>query len=388
MSLTDTIDGNLDGQHIRIVHCFLHQLQQNPEIIIRIFQQHILPLDQLQQAVLRFQMELFITGNRLIRSVVHILPHGFRQVVSHAVHIVQSQRRSGGKYLGSADLVAVNEILRNQGLAPAPDFHPDRGEVLALSQSLLHCLQIIPCLHFFFLKVDVSTPGNSKNSLVHHRVAHKNLVDEFLDNILQKDELRLFLAEINHPVQHLRQGNDAQNQLFLALQHRRNIQFLVVQVRKRMMLVNNLRRQHRQNALLEHILQASILLLGQLVDIGMADALFQKLAAEIGKYPVTLAIQLPYRIKYGIQLLPCRHEALVVHLLGIHGLQAQEATYSHHKELIQVAGEYLHEFQPFAQRHAAVLCLLQHALVKFQPGQLPVLSVAGYKFLAILCTWL
>ena len=119
----------------------------------------------------------------------------------------------------------------------------------------------------------------------------------------------------------------------------------------------------------------------------MADALLQKLAAEVGKYPVTLAVQLPNRIKDGIELFPCRHEALVVHLFGIHCLQAQQAAYPHHEEFIQVAGEYLHELQPFAQRHAAVLRLLQHTLVKFQPGQLPVLGVAGHKLLAVLCTW-
>ena len=143
------------------------------------------------------------------------------------------------------------------------------------------------------------------------------------------------------------------------------------------MLVNNLRGKQWQDALLEILLQIAVLLLGQITDVYMANALFQQTAAEMVKDPVPLAVEFPHLVKDGMKLLPGSHVALVVPLSRVHGLQTQEAAYPHHKELIQIAGKDFHELQPLAERHGVVLRLLQHSFVEFQPAQLPVLGIAG-----------
>ena len=54
-----------------------------------------------------------------------------------------------------------------------------------------------------------------------------------------------------------------------------------------------------------------------------------------------------------------------------------EGPHPDHEELVQITGKDGGEFQTLQQGDALVPRLLQHPLVKAQPGQLPVLGVAG-----------
>ncbi len=192
----------------------------------------------------------------------------------------------------------------------------------AFADSLLHGFQIVPGLQFFLFQVDFRTAGNGKYRLVQHRIASKDPVNKLLNNIFQQDKFRLFLRKVYYPAQAVRQRNNAEDKLFLSLQYSRNIKLLVVQMWERMMLVNNLGSQYRQDTLLEIGFQIAVLLLGQVTNIPVANSLFQQAAAEIVKNPVPLAIKLPHLVEDGMKLLPGSHVTFIVPFVGIHGLQA------------------------------------------------------------------
>ena len=252
-----------------------------------------------------------------------------------------------------------------------------------LADGLFHSLQIVTSLYLFFLQIDFCTSSNGKNRLVQHRVACKNLVYKLLNNILQQNKFRLVLGEIYYPAHTVRQRNNTKNQLFLPLENSRYIQLFIIQMRERMMLIYNLRRQHWQDTILKNCFQLLILLFGQLMNIYMANALFQQLAAEISKNPISLNIQLPHLVKNCMKLFRSSHHAFIIPLFRVHSFQAQQTAYSNHKEFIQIAGKNLHKFQPLAKRHRAIISLLQHPLVEFQPGQLPILGIGCHQLLIL-----
>ena len=252
-----------------------------------------------------------------------------------------------------------------------------------LADGLFHSLQIVTSLYLFLLQIDFCTSSNGKNRLVQHRVACKNLVYKLLNNIFQQNKFRLVLGEIYYPAYTVRQRNNTKNQLFLSFEDSRYIQLFIIQMRERMMLIYNLRGQHRQNTILKNGFQLLVLLFGQVMNTYMTNALFQQLATEISKNSISLNIQLPRLVKNSMKLFRSSHHAFIIPLLRVHSFQAQQTAYSNHKEFIQIAGKNLHKFQALAKRHRAIISLLQYPLVEFQPGQLPILGIGCHQLLIL-----
>ena len=77
-----------------------------------------------------------------------------------------------------------------------------------------------------------------------------------------------------------------------------------------------------------------------------------------------------------VQLLGRRPAGFVVPVVGGHAGKVKQTAHPHHKEFVQIAGENGDEFQPLQGRDSRVGCLLQHAPVKAQPAQLPILGIS------------
>ena len=81
MALANSINGNTNGQHIRIVHSLLQQLKKNAKIIVRVTQQHILFFYQIKEVFPLLQMEFFLQAYRSIRGIIQLLLQGFGYIV-------------------------------------------------------------------------------------------------------------------------------------------------------------------------------------------------------------------------------------------------------------------------------------------------------------------
>ena len=110
---------------------------------------------------------------------------------------------------------------------------------------------------------------------------------------------------------------------------------------------------------------------GQVADVAGPQPLLQ-----LGDDLVLLLVQTGYRLEDGLELLGGGEAALAVHMGLLGQSHVVDGANPDHEELVQVAGENSGKFQPFEERDALVLGLLQHPLVETQPGQFPLLGIA------------
>ena len=89
---------------------------------------------------------------------------------------------------------------------------------------------------------------------------------------------------------------------------------------------------------------------------------------------VPLGLKLPDPLEDGLQLLLGGHAAAGVLLVRVFRVLVVQGPYPDPEEFIQVGLENGGEFQPLQQGRLRAARLLQHPLVKFQPGKLPVVK--------------
>ena len=230
----------------------------------------------------------------------------------------------------------------------------------------------------------------------------ENFGRHHLDGVLQQDELQPVARQLDDARALLRHGHQPQRHAFgskvfrlvglgrlvralrlrgflaqvdLLVQAHHNVQGSVFKMRKRVTRVDDLRRQKRQDVLLNVAQQEGALVVGEVFRAQMAYAALTQQAANLLEGPFLDGVELAAARVDRVELLGGRHVRLRVDDVLFHQGQVGQAAHAHHEELLQVAPEDGDEVQPLEQRHRFIGSLVEHALVEREPRQLAVLQV-------------
>ena len=159
------------------------------------------------------------------------------------------------------------------------------------------------------------------------------------------------------------------------LQIRHYIHLFIQQVGEGVVCVYNLGGQHGKDLLFEILLHKLPLLLLQFFKVQPTHTIRMELLLNLAVCLIPLFIKGGHCCIDGVQLFLGSHARFTVHRFIINRSHIIQAAHPYHKKLIQVTRENSDQFHPLQEVHALILCLLQHSLIKPEPGQLPVLCI-------------
>ena len=313
-------------------------------------------------------------GSRLDQGPLHV----HRQPGVQTEAVGQIQGRMGEEHLGLFQLQLGAEVLL--GVLPhfPLDFQPHRRQPQPLFQDFLHMLAVVGVfVQEPGVGVDVGVAGDADHRLFRDLVLLKNLVGEVEDHILHQNEPPLRRVHHKDPPRHRRHRNDPEDPVPLRPEGNGHIQLLVADVGEGVALVDDLGGQHRQDLPGEKVLHQPLLGLPQLAHGDVHQPRLGKLPVDPGKRLVPEQVQRhagPVNLR---QLLRRRHSRFVVAVVRGKEHVIDKAPHPDHEKLVQIAGEDRQKVKPFQQGRVGAVGLLQHPLVEFQPGKLPVLHTVA-----------
>ena len=253
-----------------------------------------------------------------------------------------------------------------------------RREAVALAQQLGHVVEEvgIVLVELLLVHADVGVAGDGDDRLLLDGVDLERLFHVRGDDRLRAHELRRRAGQHQDRRHDLGNVDDADHRLAVLRQQRRGVERLVLQVRKRVAAVDDLRRQQRADVFLIIIVHIGALAVGERFVGDLADAVDGQFAHQLAVDLVAPRDHRAHRLVDARELLRRRQPALVVHIVGREHVQVHEAAHADHEKLVQIAGKDGDKAQPLDQRHGGVRRLGEHALVELQPAQLAVLRVA------------
>ena len=224
------------------------------------------------------------------------------------------------------------------------------------------------------VQIDVRVPRHAEHHALQHVVHLKHRARVAEQQLLDQHIPPLPLGQRHHARQRSRHRDQPQQLVLLVPQQHADVQHLAAQVRKRMMAVHDLRREHGLYVQLEVLLQILLLHRRQCLHRGVAQPLLLQPALHLGKNLIALFVKRSRRRVDGAQLLVRGHAALAVHALLVHRRDVAQTAHADHIEFVQIAGKDRYKLHPLQQRHGLVLGLRQHARIELEPGKLPVLG--------------
>ena len=357
-----TVQGDLDGQHVRIVRRFVEQIHKGHDALEREAQEQILLLD-VRDILALLQSQIAVGPALLVLHLRCRLDAGTEG---------QIKGRVGHKDAVFRQSQIAHQIFLHRCGQLAVDLETDRKFGLALFQHVLHLLPGV-AVHGIGLLLQEYVgvardfdDGFAPHVLLlvqkGHEVAHQTFRQhDLLPSVDLKGDVRR--DPLQRHQDHLHVGAPAFRGDDIGLPVPQEGQFLVE--------VQDLRRQLVLDVA-EHLLAHQFVHLGHLPEIHDVDAGFDELALQF--FPDAVG-----------------HGALLRHLLldmddllgrgpsgdGIDHVRSQlgavgQDAHAHPVELVQVGLVDGQELQPFQQRNAGVRRLHQHPEVKFQPAHFPV----------------
>lgn len=207
-----------------------------------------------------------------------------------------------------------------------------------------------------------------------HRVPVEQLADEVEDQLLPEHERSRMAGHRDQPGHHpVGAGDDAHTALAtFGGQPGHSAELLVVQEGERLLPCDDHRREEGGDLPVKQLLQQLPVLRGEAAKVHQPDAVRLQLSHEPGVDPSLFLLQLLDQLQDSLHLLGAGHPGLVVPhgLAGVH--MGHQGTHPNHEKLIQIVLENSGKAQPLRQRHPGIPRLVQHPLIKTQPGQLPV----------------
>ena len=362
------VDGDLDRDHLRVRGGFLEQVQEGLHALIGIEEQHV----ALANLVPHGHVGVEIGGVfRLVGWIVEL---------RHAAQVVGvAERERAGTQEGLL-LAQVEHLLQQllQVAGLALHLQADRRQVVALAQELDHVLAEVRrvLVKLLLVVADVRVARDGDDGLLLDGVDLEDLAKVRQQHALRADKARLAAGQEQDGRHRVRHAHDAQERAVAVAQERGGVQGLVLQVRKGMVAVDDLRGEQGADLLLVIGLDVRLVLALQLLIGDVPHVVEAQLRHDLGKDRVAQADERAHGLVDHVQLLGGGFAALVVLRVRRHDGEVEQAPHADHEELVQVAGEDGDKAQPLHQGHRGVGGLLQHALVEFQPAQLAVLGVA------------
>ena len=139
--------------------------------------------------------------------------------------------------------------------------------------------------------------------------------------------------------------------------------------------VHDLWREDGKYLFLEIFLYILFLTLFQLFKIQTAHPIRMKLLLNFRVSFISFFIKRRHCLVNFFQLLRRCHSRTGIHRFRIGRCHIKKASHTNHEKLIQIARKNCHEFHSFQKGNGWILGFFQNSLIKFQPGQLSVLSV-------------
>ena len=152
-------------------------------------------------------------------------------------------------------------------------------------------------------------------------------------------------------------------------------------MRKRVVAVHNLRRQHGQHLFLKIFFYELLFLLLKLFKVKTAHTVGLELLFDLRIRLVALFVKRRHCPVDRVQLLHRRHPRSAVHFLIIHSCHIIKTAYPDHEKFVQIARKYGDKLHSLHERNTLISGFLQHSLVKPEPGQFPVLRIIQYFLL-------
>ena len=147
--------------------------------------------------------------------------------------------------------------------------------------------------------------------------------------------------------------------------------------------IHHLRGEDRLHLIPKPVLHLLALLGVHLLHRQPADVAGPQPAFQLLHHLVPLLVQVACRLKDGLKLLLRRLPGAAVNMGLLHQGHVIERAHPDHEKLVQIAGEDGGELQPFKEGDPLVPRLVHDPLVEAQPGQLPILSIAGVNHFAV-----
>ena len=262
---------------------------------------------------------------------------------------------------------------------PVPlDLQPHRGQAGALLDDLAHMLpEVLVDLIGLVLRADVGVPGDRRHRPGGDGELVKELVGVVGQDVLQQHVPQPPLLQPQEGRQARGDGDQAHGVPAPLPQGQNQPQPLVGQVGEGVVEVHHQGGQDGAHLVPEPPVHLLFLRPVQLVHRQPAHVAGAQPALQLGHHLVPLPVQGGDRLEDGLKLLGGGQAALGVHVLLLHQGHVGDGAHPDHEELVQVAGEDGGELQPLQEGDRLVPGLVQHTLVEFQPGQLPLLGVSG-----------
>ncbi len=316
-------------------------------------------------------------GRRLGRKVRVGDLEALGQLVGQAEHIAHLERRVAVVYLRTADAQAAAQLLDQVVRQAALYLQAHRRQAPALFKHLFHVRQVIAVdVEGLVLRADVGVARDLDDRRGLDLALPKHLAGVGHQDFLRQHIAHARAVQEHHRRQRLRHRDDAERRAPAALDAQHDVQHVVGQVRERVVHVDHLGRQHGQHVIYKIFIQELFVRPGERVRLAARHAEPAQRVLDLAEGLVALLIERRDRLEDFGELALGRPAALVVDVLLLHEGDIGQAADADHKEFVQVALEDGHEFQALVQRDAGVLRLLQHTLVKTQPGKLAVLCIA------------
>ena len=369
------IDGDFNGQDGGVVGGLLHQMEEWVHRVEGVEEQGI-PAENLGNHLLAP-----VEPGRPLGDILGVAQGGGAlrgQLALQGVHIPHGQGRFGEEHMLSGQVQPLAQIAQQLLRGMSLNLQPHGGKTGPLLEHLLHVLpEVLHDVIVLILRADVGVAGDRDDMLLLHLIGVKEGVGIGQDNLLGEQVPQPPLLQPEEGGQRLGNGDQAELPLPVPAEGEDDIQALGGQMGERMVAVHHHGREHRLYIVLKPALHLLALLAVQLLRLEGADIAGPQPLFQLGDNLVPLLVQGGHRLADGLKLLGRGQAAAAVHIVLLGQGHVVDGAYPDHEELVQVAGEDGGEFQPLHQGDALVPGLLQDPFIEPQPGQLPVLGIAG-----------
>ena len=372
---------DLDGEHVRIGRRLLQHAQEGIDRIVGEEEQAVSFLDLLDNGATEVELLGCARNEGGIAERTTLLD-------AHAALQTEGPVEVDGRivaiHLLLGELKALEQAGDEELLRLSLDLEAHGIETIALLEQPRDVQTVVALVirELLLVEADVGIARDRDDARFGSLVDIEDLLDVMGNELLGTHEMQRLVRIADDGRDVVGDGNDAEMLTAVLLaQKRRDVEFLVAKVREGMAFVDDLRGEDGTNALAIVIAGKLALLLGELVELELLEAMLLEVSDDLRVDLVALLDKRPDRCENGLELLAWRHVGLVLADVGRDDGEVHQTADAHHEELVEVRAEDADELESLEQRDARIEGLLEDAPVKLEPGKLAVLRVRVIEFL-------
>ena len=373
--LCQTIEGHLNGNHIRVICRLAQHIQEGTYTLIRIGKKLILFNDLRKQ---RF------------RLIQHRGPLGyppfkeeFRLMTQDILNIKNKGEIQGRFALKDhilVDLQIVFHLGQDLLVQVSGVFHPDGRQLPSLLDHLRHMIPVVQFLIIYLICIDIRISRNTDQRLTDDIISLEYTGKEMQDQFFRKHKVSLGPGDLDQSPEHAvitrydtDPGLGSLGLAALGCKNRHRTDLVILDKRKRLLLADRDGGKKGHDLLLEVGLQIGTLFFIQLLEIDEMDILRLHTVHQIRVGSIFSLDQFLYPFPNGLQLFLSCHFRFIFLGVVLQEHLVMKGSDAHHEEFIQICLEDGNKTEPLTERRSFILRFLKYTFIKSQPGQFPVL---------------